>query len=177
MTGTRNTWSARKPLWLGLLALLVLVGGFGGWAMTAQIGGAVIASGQIIVDQNRQIVQHSDGGIVSAIMVEEGSSVAQGDVLIRLDADQINAELAIFEGQLFEILARRARFEAERDEADTLAFDPILSEIGTDTAAELLSGQERLFRSGLVPARKETCQLVLLADRIAIQLDGIPLTP
>lgn len=173
MTGTRNTWSARKPLWLGLLALLVLVGGFGGWAMTAQIGGAVIASGQIIVDQNRQIVQHSDGGIVSAIMVEEGSSVAQGDVLIRLDADQINAELAIFEGQLFEILARRARFEAERDEADTLAFDPILTEAGTDTAAELMAGQERLFRARLETARQETEQLERRADQIASQIDGI----
>lgn len=173
MNDIRNNWSARKPLWLGLLALLILVGGFGGWAMTAQIGGAVIASGQIIVDQNRQIVQHPDGGIVSAIMVEEGSSIAQGDVLIRLDADQINAELAISEGQLFEVLARRARFEAERDEADMLDFDQILIDAGTDTAAELMAGQERLFRARLETARQETDQLERRADQIASQIEGI----
>ena len=53
---------------LGLLALLVLVGGFGTWAVMAQITGAVIASGQIEVDRNRQVIQHPDGGVVAQII-------------------------------------------------------------------------------------------------------------
>jgi len=40
-------WSARRPLLLGFLALLVLVGGFGTWAVMARISGAVIVSGQV----------------------------------------------------------------------------------------------------------------------------------
>ena len=51
----------------------------------AQLSGAIIASGQIEVDQNRQIVQHPDGGIVAEILVDEGDTVENGDVLIRLD--------------------------------------------------------------------------------------------
>ena len=58
MTQPRNTWSAKRPLLIGILALFVLVGGFGTWAVLAQITGAVIASGRIEVEQNRQVIQH-----------------------------------------------------------------------------------------------------------------------
>lgn len=96
----KTEWSAKRPLWVGLIALLILVGGFGGWAGTAQITGAVIASGQIEVDQNRQVVQHPDGGVVTDIFVGEGDTVAEGELLIRLDAQDLQAGLAIVEGQL-----------------------------------------------------------------------------
>ena len=86
MTETpQNRWSATRPMMLGLIALLVLVGGFGTWAVFAQITGAVITSGQIEVERNRQVVQHPDGGVVAEILVDEGDTVAAGDLLIRLD--------------------------------------------------------------------------------------------
>lgn len=174
MMQQQNTgWSARKPLWAGILALVILVGGFGGWAMTAQITGAVIASGQIVVDRNRQVVQHPDGGIVKDILVDEGSTVAQGDVVIRLDAEDIRAELAITEGQLFEVLARRGRFEAERDEADEIVFDDLLATSDNPTVAELMAGQERLFRARLETAERESEQLDRRADQIRSQIEGI----
>ena len=56
----KTEWTARRPLLVGLIALVVLVGGFGSWAVTAQISGAIITSGRIEVDQNRQVVQHLD---------------------------------------------------------------------------------------------------------------------
>ena len=71
----KTEWSSRRPMTLGILALVILVGGFGGWAGTAQITGAVIVSGLIEVDQNRQIVQHQDGGTVTDILVDEGDVV------------------------------------------------------------------------------------------------------
>ena len=57
-----TTWSARGPMILGFVALLCLVGGFGTWSVIANISGAIIAPGQVEVDQNRQVVQHPDGG-------------------------------------------------------------------------------------------------------------------
>ncbi len=119
-----DRWSVRGPLISGFVGLAVLVGGFGTWAAVSQITGAVIAPGRIEVDQNRQVVQHPDGGVVAEILVKEGDSVAEGDLLIRLDPVDLQSELAVVEGQLFEVLARRARFEAERDSAAELVFDP-----------------------------------------------------
>jgi len=161
MTG-QEPWSARVPLVIGGLALAVLALGFGAWAMRAQISGAVIAPGQIVVEQNRQVVQH----------VQEGDRVAAGDVLIRLDPDDLRADLAILDGQLFEVLARRARLEAERDGAEDLVFDALLLEDGT-AASDLMTGQQLLFEARLETARQEISQLQRRAEQIASQIDGI----
>ena len=107
-----KTYSARTPLTFGVLALLVLVGGFGTWAVRSNIAGAVVSSGRIEVDRNRQVVQHIDGGVVEEILVDEGDTVLAGDVLVRLDDQLLQSELFITEGQLFELMARRGRLEA-----------------------------------------------------------------
>ncbi|HEX9857256.1 MAG TPA: HlyD family type I secretion periplasmic adaptor subunit, partial [Paracoccaceae bacterium] len=76
----KPAWSATRPLVTGFLALAVLVGGFGVWSVGTNISGAVVASGQLEVEQNRQIVQHPDGGVIDAIAVQEGSTVNAGDL-------------------------------------------------------------------------------------------------
>ena len=98
---SEQKFSARFPLTMGLLALVVLVGGFGTWAVRSNIAGAVVSSGRIEVDRNRQAVQHMDGGVVEEILVDEGDTVAAGDVLVRLDDQLLQSELFITEGQLF----------------------------------------------------------------------------
>lgn len=168
-----NRWPARGALTTGFLALVILVGGFGAWSVGTQITGAVIAQGRIEVDQNRQVVQHPDGGVVAEILVKEGDTVETGDLLIRLDAEALQSELAVVEGQLFEVLARRARFEAERDGAEALVFDPLLLESDNSVVAELMEGQERLFEARLDSALQEKDQLSKRRDQIANQIEGI----
>lgn len=144
---------ARAPLWLGGLTLAALIGGFGLWSVATTISGAIVASGRIEVEQNRQIVQHPDGGVVSEILVVEGSPVKAGDILLRLDGTLLRSELSIVESQLFEAQARRTRLEAERDGLDTMIIPDPLQRIATASpeAAEQLEGQRRLFE-----ARAET---------------------
>ncbi len=166
-------WSARNHLTIGGLALLVLVGGFGTWAVTAQISGAVITTGQIEVDRNRQVVQHPDGGVVEEILVDEGDTVQAGDLLLRLDATTLQSELAVVEGQLFEILARRARLEAERDNATTLTFSPVLLDAATAEVQTLMEGQTRLFKARVETSQSAVEQLTQQRAQIASQLAGI----
>lgn len=168
-----NRWSARRHIVIGLLALVVLVGGFGTWAVMAQITGAVITSGQIEVERNRQVVQHPDGGVVSEILVEEGDSVAAGDMLIRLDPSDLASELAVVEAQLFEILARRGRLEAERDDLDTPEFDPVLISANTADSRDLIAGQTRLFEARRESNSRAVEQLTQQRAQIASQLSGI----
>lgn len=165
-----NVWG---PMLLGVLGLVVLVGGFGGWAVFAQIGGAVIASGQIVVDQNRQAVQHLDGGVVEQVAVREGDRVAAGEAMIALDGDEIRSELTVVEGQLFEVLARAARFEAERDDAETILFPELLTEAEKPVAAELMEGQERLFEARKDTYARQAEQLVKRREQIDSQIVGI----
>lgn len=115
----------------------------------AQLSGAIIASGQIEVEQNRQFVQHSDGGVVANILVDEGDTVENGDVLIRLDPRAEKSELSTIQGRLFELMARRGRLIAERDNLNRVTFNPkLILAAATDPAIdELKSGQEQLFHA------------------------------
>ncbi|QDY71306.1 HlyD family type I secretion periplasmic adaptor subunit [Qingshengfaniella alkalisoli] len=170
-----DMFSARRAISLGLFVLIILVGGFGAWAAFSQIAGAIIAPGQIEVDQNRQVVQHPDGGVVSEILVQEGDTVEAGDVLIRLDETLLASELSIVQGQLNELISRRGRLEAERDGTDEISFDPDLLAVAADHSdtADLIDGQRRLFEARLITLEKETEQLARRRAQIGSQIEGI----
>ena len=145
----QDRWGARGFIRFGLICVLLLGGGFGTWAATAKLQGAVVATGQLRVENNRQVVQHPDGGVVAEILARDGDTVEAGDVLIRLDDVRLRSELAQLESQLFEIVARRGRLEAVQTGSDTIEFDPELIEAATSNpdVQKLMAGQEALFRA------------------------------
>jgi HlyD family secretion protein len=172
---TARVWSARGPVLLGLLTLVTLIGGFGAWSVLATITGAIVSSGQIQVEQNRQVVQHPDGGVVEAIAVTEGQAVAAGDLLVRLDGSLLQSELAIVEGQFVETRARRARLEAERDDAARIAIPPDLANMagGRPDIAEQIEGQLRLFDARRDTLARQTEQMQKRLLQIGAQNQGL----
>lgn len=168
-------WSARFPVGLGIAALVVLLGGFGLWSIEANISGAIIAPGRIEVDQNRQVLQHPDGGVVSQVAVREGARVAKGDLLLRLDDTRLQSELLIVEGQLFEIIARNGRLKAERDDTSEITFDQLLLDAAANRPqlVELIEGQQRLFETRIDSANQSIEQLEKRKAQIANQVDGV----
>ncbi|MFD1341608.1 HlyD family type I secretion periplasmic adaptor subunit [Litorisediminicola beolgyonensis] len=171
---TKN-FPIRTPMIVGILAVGLLVGGFGTWAWRTNIAGAIVAQGNIEVDQNRQIVQHPDGGVVNEILVDEGDVVEAGQVLIRLDPTLLRSELAITEGQYFELMARRARLQAERDDQDKIVFpEELLARAETDEeVGELVEGQRNLFQARRDSVDREIEQLAKRAEQITDQISGI----
>jgi HlyD family secretion protein len=109
---TATARSLRNHVRLGLAVLLLLVGGFGGWAATTRISGAVIAAGRLVVDSNVKKVQHPTGGIVNAIEVRNGDVVKAGHRLMRLDPTVTRANLSIVASALDQLQARTARLRA-----------------------------------------------------------------
>ncbi|SFH08332.1 HlyD family secretion protein [Palleronia marisminoris] len=174
MSGLPHAWSARGPVAIGLLALMFLVGGFGSWAAFSQIAGAVVVAGQIKVEQNRQVVQHPDGGVVEEIHVAEGDTVAAGDVLLTLDPTTLQGRLTAARAQLFELRARRARLEAERDGTPQVEFPAgLLGAAALDAeAADLVEGQRNLFEARRETAEKTLAQLRRRHAQIERQIEG-----
>ena len=172
---TIHRWSATGPVLFGMFALVVLLGGFAAWATLTQIAGAIIAPGRIEVDQNRQVVQHPTGGVVAGIAVKEGDSVQAGDVLIQLDVKQMQSSLAIIEGQLYEIMARRARLTAERDARGAPLFDVDLLTTARTRAdvRELIAGQRNLFLARRETMDRHAAQSAKRADQTRNQIAGI----
>lgn len=109
-----NDDSGRDEIRAGVIALLVFFVGFGGWAAFAPLDAAVVAPGVIVVAGNRQTVQHRDGGIVSAIAVEEGDHVRRGQVLIELGSPELVAQEQALLSQVVDLQMQRARLTAER---------------------------------------------------------------
>ncbi len=149
-----SPWNASQPLISGLAASIILLVGLGGWAASARLQAAVVSTGQIAVQLDRQVVQHPEGGVISDILIREGESVRAGQPLIRLDQSLAASELAIVESQYLESLARLGRLMAERDGSERINFPaPLQAAIaaGNQDATSLAEGQARLLQ-----ARQET---------------------
>ncbi len=171
----KQAWTARGPVILGLIAVLVLVGGLGTWSVTTRIASAIVAPGLIETEQNQQVVQHPDGGKVASIEVHEGDVVKAGQVLIRLDSQRLESELAITNSQIYELAARRGRLEAERDGATEITFSPeLLAEATTNPdVAEMLETNRKLFIRRRDNLAASVAQLEKRKSQIASQNDGL----
>jgi len=129
-----------------VIAAVLLVAGLGGWAMTTEFTGAVIAGGQLVVDSNVKKVQHPTGGVVGRLNVREGQEVKAGDIVISLDDTQIRANRDIVVKALNELSARQAREEAERDGLDKVTFPAELIARKSDPdVAKAVTGEQRQF--------------------------------
>lgn len=128
VTRRRRSWTIRKPLGIGLAAMIGLFGFVFAWAATFDISGAVIGKGQVQASANRIAVQHPVGGVVAQILGNNGDKVRSGDVVVRLDDSSLRSDLATVDSELFELLAGEARLEAELEDRRTLSPHPILIE-------------------------------------------------
>jgi len=137
--------SIRRHIFAGSVVVAILVLGFGGWAATAQISGALIAPGQIVVDTNVKKVQHPTGGIVGEVRVRDGDSVKEGDIVVRLDETVTRANLAIVTKGLNELTARKARLEAERDSAEAILFPDFLASSADPDVRNIMNSEQKLF--------------------------------
>ena len=124
--------SIRRHIVVGCAVVAFLAIGLGGWASTAEISGALIAPGSLVVDSNVKKVQHPTGGVVGEVRAHDGDRVKAGDILIRLDETVTRANLAIVTKGLTELYARKARLAAERDGADTVAMPKELADRAGD---------------------------------------------
>lgn len=167
-------WSARMPVTIGLIATVTLVGGFGSWAVFTSIAGAVIASGQLEVKSQRQIIQHPDGGVVGALPVADGDFVAAGDIVLQLDDTLLRSEESILDAQYYELMARSARLKAESEVAPDITFSAELRlrASQSEEVAELVEGQSRLFEARRETRARQISQLSERQTQIAEQIAG-----
>jgi HlyD family secretion protein len=138
--------SIRRHSLAGLVIVLILAGGVGGWAGTMKLSGALIAPGSVVVDSNVKKVQHPTGGIVGELRVRDGDRVKAGDIVVRLDDTVTRANLAIIMKGLNELTARKARLEAERDGATQVTFpSDLLARAGDPDVKAVMESERKLF--------------------------------
>jgi HlyD family secretion protein len=170
---TSSQSSIRRHVLAGVAMVALLVGGVGGWAATSEISGAVIAAGQLVVDSNVKKVQHPSGGIVGELRVRDGDHVKAGDIVVRLDDTITRANLSIVTKGLNELLARKARLEAERAGLAAIVFPKELTD-QTDNpdVASAISSENKLFEARRISRENQRSQLRNQVTELGEQIAG-----
>ena len=176
---TPAKWDTRRSIvrhmLAGLVIVIVLAGGVGGWAGTMMLSGALIAQGSVVVDSNVKKVQHPTGGIVGELRVRDGDRVKQGDIVVRLDDTVTRANLAIVTKGLDELAARKARLESERDGGNTVAFPAdLLARAAKDPdIAAIIDGERKLFELRSTARTGQKAQLRQRIEQLNEEVRGL----
>ncbi len=126
---------------VGALAAFLVAG-----ATFAKLDSAVMSYGVVQAEGQDKVVQHPDGGVVSAILIKEGELVKQGQVVMRLDPTQANANLAIEQTSVDTLTAALARLQAEALGAAAVTYPKALTDRESDPdVAAVMAGQNQLF--------------------------------
>jgi HlyD family secretion protein len=166
--------SIHRHILAGGAIVAVLALGLGGWASTAEISGALIAQGTIVVDSNIKKVQHPTGGVVGEVRVHDGDRVKAGDILLRLDETVTRANLAIVTKGLNELYARKARLAAERDGAATLAVPKELAnDFDNPDVKEAFDSERKLFELRRTTRLGQKDQLAQRIKQLQEQITGL----
>ena len=120
------------------VALCLLIG----WSAMAKLDRVTRGPGRIVSQEKNSVVQHLEGGIITQILVEEGQTVAEGDILMRIENSFAAAELASSDLETRSLRLKAARLEAETKGAAELVLDADLITKFPAQAAQ----QQRLFQ-------------------------------
>ncbi|HYJ29271.1 MAG TPA: HlyD family type I secretion periplasmic adaptor subunit [Allosphingosinicella sp.] len=166
--------SMRRQTQAGLAVVVLLFGGFGVWAATTSLSGAVISAGQVVVESNVKKVQHPTGGIVGEIRVRDGDRVQTGDLVIRLDETVTRASLSMVSKQLDQFEARQARLVAERDSQRSINFpDALVARKDQADVAEVLGGERSLFEARRTAIEGQRAQLSERVTQLREEIRGL----
>ncbi len=146
----------------GLVSAMVflvsmLLGGGIAWASVTELGEVARAPGEVVPDGHVRKIQHLEGGIVDEIAVSNGDRVRAGQVLVRLAASTVRAELD-------QLHARRAGLELRLERVGALLEDrpPDFSSWAGEHG-HLVAGQASLHRDQRASYRE---QLALAQARV-----------
>ena len=93
------------------------------WAVTAPLDQGVVVMGTVVVQGSRKAVQHPSGGVVLEILVKEGDEVLEGDVVLKINPLNVDANLLQAENEFINALATYSRLLAERLDQKTITWD------------------------------------------------------
>lgn len=122
---------------VGLMALFFIL--FLSWAAWFEVDQTVRAQGSVISSAKTQIIQAADGGVLEAILVQEGEAVKKGQRLALLEKDRSSAAFEESRAKVAALEAGLIRARAEAAETP-LNFGPELKKF-----PQFIAAQERIY--------------------------------
>jgi len=136
--------SAIFGIWVSIITLVI----FFIWGGYAPINKAAYATGSLVLESQKRIIQHPYGGVIDKVYVREGDFVNKGQVLISLNKVDAKAEREDAFNKYITILAENARLTAQRDDAKKITFpEEILSNSSNEKVSKIIGSQDKIFYS------------------------------
>lgn len=135
---------AQGPVLFGFAVIALWIGGFGVWATSAPIDGAVVTQGSFVATGQNKMVQHLEGGILKEVLVREGELVKADQIVARIDDTAAVAKLRRLTQRLRRLRAVQARLEAEIKGLDELRFPADLAKVTEEPEVNDVLDRQRL---------------------------------
>ncbi len=143
-----------------LVASLALLFTFVVWAHFAILDEVKRGAGRVVPSRQMQVVQSLEGGIVGAILVQEGDIVQRDQPLLQIADTKFASELGEIRERRGAMAARVARLAAEAQGRDKLTFPDELYQ--NQTAASAVDNEKSVFEAH---ARKLAQDIEVLAQQ------------
>ena len=158
---------------LGFGILLIALGGFVLWSITASLAIAVVAPGSVSIESFKRTVQHLEGGIVRELPVEDGDKVQAGDTLLVLSDTQARSQLEIARSQYLINRAMEARLLAEQEGAEMMVIPEDIKDADNPRVQQVIAVQQSLFtarRQSLISTLESLDEQIIQMQE---QIDGL----
>lgn len=132
-------------LYAVILVILALVA----WANFTELDERTQGPGRLIPSRQIQVVQNLEGGIIKELLVTEGQSVKQGQILVIIDSTGAGSSFEESQSVINELRAQSVRLQAE---AGVKTFNKGLLK---DLAPELINKEKRLFKTNSIRKQSE----------------------
>lgn len=126
-----------------VIAILLLLAGFGAWASVTRLPEVTAAPGQVTTVEPIALIQHLEGGIVEAVLVADGEHVREGQPLLRFASATAQAEFERLRARDAALGFREAHLRALLDGSPLVLAvdDPAFAALAEDQRA---AHEERL---------------------------------
>lgn len=153
----------RNRIRKAFLAMAALVVVLTIMSQVVQVTGAVMAAGALAVESQVKSISHPSGGVLSEVLVRDGSRVHAGDILMRLDSSVSEVNASLTGASVEELRARRARLESELSDRAFIQFPDDLLKSNSPAAQEAIKREQRLLS---IRRSERASQVNLLNERI-----------
>ena len=147
--------SDSKYIKMGIFVIVLVFGIIALWSAFARLATGVHVPGQVVVEANKKIIQHLEGGIIESINVKDGDFVKRGDILIKLSEVKAKAALRSYQAKYYETLALEARLIAENKNKNSISFPRELNNLEKLKREKLIKVQREIFSNEMESLKKE----------------------
>ncbi len=130
----------------GSAVIVIGTVGFLIWAVTAPLDQGSVLPGQVTVAGYRKAVQHPAGGVVTQVLVSEGSHVQRGQILLKINPLDTDANVTNLEQEYINVLVSQSRAKAELF-GRPIVWDPELATLTPARVADAKAIQVTLYRN------------------------------